>query len=120
MRCRACSAVVLSLDGDSGAMPRSRDDAAASRRAGFERASSLTTGIAVAGGAGALAIAVGLAVSGAAAHGAGSSGTAGTGSGAASNGTGQSTIGDDGQQQAPAGGLAPAGNSAPQAQTHGS
>lgn len=90
--------------------------AAERRRAGLSRSASVTTGIIAAGGVGALAVAVGLAVSNPASAG------NGAGSGASSgSATSSSVDGGSVQQHAPNGaGLAPGGNSAPQSQSHGS
>lgn len=90
--------------------------AAERRRAGVSRSASLTTGIIAAGGVGALAVAVGLAVGNQASAGGGTSSRSSVGSATSSSDDGNAVQ----QPTQTGGGLAPAGNSAPQSQSHGS
>lgn len=107
-------------------MTKSTRQAVERRRSGIERTASLTTGALVAAGAGAVAIAVGLAVSTPATAGsnpaANSTGTTGTTPEQQPAATSTDSDGTATQQQPAAtnGGLAPAGNSAPQTQSSGS
>jgi hypothetical protein len=118
-KCRVGTVSYLRCGGHVEMVNKHSKYAVERRRLGLHRSVSLTTGILAAAGAGTVAIAVSLAVSNPAAASGNSTGSS-TGTSTGSSASSPSSNTNQQSTQTSGGGLAPAGNSAPQTRSHGS